>query len=65
MTTRYASRKFLLTLLFSVAGVGALFSGKLSGDQYVALVTLVLAVHHTANIMAARGDADLKVGGSE
>lgn len=48
---RYASRKFLLTLLFSLAGIAALFVDKLSGDQFVALVTLVLAVHNTSNIV--------------
>lgn len=46
----YASRKFLLTVTFTVAGTVALFAGKMDGATYVALATLVLGVYGASNV---------------
>jgi hypothetical protein len=62
--TRYGSRKFLLTLLFSLAGIVALFVGKLTGDQFIALAGLVLTIHNTSNIIADRRAQAVGVGGT-
>ena len=51
----YTSRKFLLTVLFAVAGTVALFLGTMDGGTYVALATLILGVYGYANVAEKRG----------
>lgn len=50
----YASRKFLLTVVFTAAGTVALFTGSMDGPTYVALATLVLATYGAANVAEKR-----------
>lgn len=49
----YLSRKFLLATVFTLAGVGLAFAGKLSGE-YVALATLVIGAYAAGNVAAKR-----------
>ena len=50
---RYHSRKFLLTLFLAAVGSAGLFVGKMSGSEFVAFTTLLLGVHHGANVVDA------------
>ena len=51
MSTRYASRKFLLSLLALVGGVLALWIDKMSGSSFVALVGVILTGYGAANVV--------------
>lgn len=53
LTHNYTSRKFLLTVAFTVFGIVAAFAGKLTGE-YVALATLVIGAYSAGNVAAKR-----------
>lgn len=48
------NRKFKFALVAFTVGVVALFLDKLSGEQYVALVTLILGVYTAGNVTQKR-----------
>jgi hypothetical protein len=50
----YASRKFLIAMVYTSAGVIALLSGRMDGPTFVALATLVLGVYGYANVAAKK-----------
>lgn len=50
MERKFLSRKFGLAVAYSVAGVVALFTGHISGPEFVALATLVMGAYGMANV---------------
>ena len=54
MERKILSRKFGLAVALTAAGIVALFLGKLTGGEYVALATLVLSAYGAANVMEKR-----------
>jgi hypothetical protein len=51
---RYTSRKFLLALLALSIGTVALFTEYLDGAQFVTLVSIVLGLYGTAQVVDKR-----------
>lgn len=51
---KYRSRKLALAVYFSVIGTIALFTDKVSGDQFVFLAGVVLGMYGAANVMEKR-----------
>jgi hypothetical protein len=51
MDEKYRSRKFGLAVTFSLVSIIALFSGDLSGGEFVASITVILGLYGAANIM--------------
>lgn len=47
---RYASRKFLLALMFAVALIVALFSGHVSGGEFISGVTIITGLYAAADV---------------
>ena len=48
--SRYASRKFLLALMFAVALIVALFSGHVSGGEFISGMTIVTSLYAAADV---------------
>ena len=54
MASKYASRKFGLTLLCLVMSYSALFLDRMDGSQFITVVTLVLGIYSGANVAAKK-----------
>jgi hypothetical protein len=50
----YTQRKFFLAVLFSIAGIIALFIDKIGGGEFVALCSAVLALYGASNVFEKR-----------
>lgn len=63
--SRWKSTKFASAAFVQVTGAVALFTGKIDGGVYVALSTLALAIHGTADVADKRlnGNAQLSQSG--
>lgn len=48
-TSRFSSRKFLLSCYFAAAATAALFTGYLDGGEFVGITLAILSTHHIAN----------------
>lgn len=48
----YKSRKFFLTMVFTITTIVALFLDKINGGEFVAVVTLILSVYGASNVGA-------------
>jgi len=48
---KIGQRKFLLACFFALAGTAALFFNKISGGEFIALITLVMGIYNTANYL--------------
>lgn len=48
------SRKFILALVFTIAGVAAMFTGKLGGGEFIGLAATVLGLYGGANVLAGK-----------
>jgi len=64
MDSTWKTRKFILTLLSLGATFGALFAGKLSGSEVVALVPLLMGIFTGGNVWSkyAPQSGETKVG---
>jgi len=64
MPTRYASRKFLLSLLAMIGGIVALWVGTMSGSAFVGLVGVILTGYGAANVVEKikHVDSDMQKG---
>lgn len=51
---RYISRKFVITSFFAACGTIGWWAGKMSGAEYVALVTLLSSVYGYTNVQAKK-----------
>lgn len=47
---RYASRKFLLALMFAVALIVGLFTGHVSGGEFISGVTIITGLYAAADV---------------
>ena len=56
-TSRYRSRKFLLSCYFAAIATAALFTGFLKGGEFVEVTLAILGTHHLANWLAGRSTA--------
>lgn len=54
------SRKFLLSVFFSVVGSVALFMGKLSGGEFLALLGTVQGIYVAGNVAQRKIEAGPK-----
>jgi hypothetical protein len=50
----FKSRKFILALLFTFAGIGAMVTGKLGGGEFIGLAATVLGLYGGANVLAGK-----------
>lgn len=50
MDSKYRSRKFLFAAFFAAVGTIALVVGKLTGGEFVGLVTSVLGLYSAASV---------------
>lgn len=50
----YTSRKFALAAFAMLSGTAGLFTDKIGGGEYVALVLAILGAYGAANVVAAR-----------
>ena len=55
---RYLSRKFIVTAFFAVTGAIAIFTDKMSGNEYVALAALVIGAYGLSNVAAKKSDPE-------
>ena len=51
MDEKFRSRKFGLAVTFSLVSIAALFSGHLSGGEFIAATTVILGLYGAANVM--------------
>jgi len=50
MKSKFLSRKFLLTVFFALGGTGALYIGKMTGGDFIALASLLIAAYGASNV---------------
>lgn len=48
--SRYASRKFILALMFAVALIVGLFTGHVSGGEFISGVTIITGLYAAADV---------------
>lgn len=54
LSVRARSRKFILAVFFALTGAVALFTGHLSGAEFIGLTGLVIGLYGGANVMEER-----------
>jgi|GEM_PF-1841259 len=47
---RYASRKFLLALMFALALIAGLFTGHISGGEFISGMTIITGLYAAADV---------------
>lgn len=52
--SEFKSRKFILALMFTIAGIGAMFTGKFGGGEFIGLAATVLGLYGGANVLAGK-----------
>jgi hypothetical protein len=50
----FKSRKFILAVMFTVAGIAGIFTGKLGGGEFIGLAATVLGLYGGANVIAGK-----------
>ena len=48
--SRYNSRKFILAGVSLLVSVGALFTGNISGEEFVDIIPMILAIYGASNV---------------
>lgn len=48
--SKYSSRKFILTASSLIVSALALFAGFLSGEEFVDIIAMILAIYGTSNV---------------
>lgn len=61
---RFASRKFLLTLMVLLAVIVGLFTKYLTGMEFLSGASLVLAMYKATNVMDQRMNGGVRAGDS-
>lgn len=50
----YTSRKFILTVIIGLIATVALFTGFLTGGEWITINTLILGIYGGANVLSER-----------
>jgi hypothetical protein len=50
----FKSKKFVLAVMFTVAGIVAMFAGNLGGGEFIGLAATVLGLYGGADVIAGK-----------